>query len=113
MTSIGGKAQEIIGARLLEHEKLVHRVMGSKRLLKAIEEAAGMISLTLASGGKVMFCGNGGSAADAQHWAAEIVGRFQLQIKGGQQRCGALVKLAQRFFQSVAHFRVVNVDRLP
>lgn len=45
--------------------------MGSKRLLKAIEEAAGLISLTLASGGKVMFCGNGGSAADAQHWAAE------------------------------------------
>jgi hypothetical protein len=28
---------------------------------------------------------------------AEIVGRFQLQIKGGQQRCCALVKLAQRF----------------
>ena len=58
MTSIGGKAQELIGARLLEHEKLVHKVMGSKRLLKAIEEAAGLISLTLASGGKVMFCGN-------------------------------------------------------
>ena len=55
MTSIGGKAQELIGARLLEHEKLVHKVMGSKRLLKAIEEAAGMISLTLASGGKEMF----------------------------------------------------------
>ena len=65
MTSIGGKAQELIGARLLEHEKLVHKVMGSKRLLKAIEEAVGLISLTLASGGKVMFCGNGGSAADA------------------------------------------------
>ena len=82
MTSIGGKAQELIGARLLEHEKLVHKVMGSKRLLKAIEEAAGMISLTLASGGKVMFCGNGGSAADAQHWAAEIVGRFQKERPG-------------------------------
>ena len=82
MTSIGGKAQELIGARLLEHEKLVHKVMGSKRLLKAIEEAVGLISLTLASGGKVMFCGNGGSAADAQHWAAEIVGRFQKERPG-------------------------------
>ena len=82
MTSIGGKAQELIGARLLEHEKLVHKVMGSKRLLKAIEEAAGLISLNLASGGKVMFCGNGGSAADAQHWAAEIVGRFQKERPG-------------------------------
>ena len=75
MTSIGGKAQELIGARLLEHEKLVHKVMGSKRLLKAIEEAVGLISLTLASGGKVMFCGNGGSAA-------EIVGRFQKERPG-------------------------------
>ena len=82
MTSIGGKVQETINARLLEHEKLVHKVMGSKRLLKAVEEAAGMISLTLASGGKVMFCGNGGSAADAQHWAAEIVGRFQKERPG-------------------------------
>ena len=52
MTSIGGKVQETISARLLEHEKLVHKVMGSKRLLKAVEEAAGMISLTLASGGR-------------------------------------------------------------
>lgn len=82
MTSIGGKVQETISARLLEHEKLVHKVMGSKRLLKAVEEATGMISLTLASGGKVMFCGNGGSAADAQHWAAEIVGRFQKERPG-------------------------------
>ncbi len=82
MTSIGGKVQETISARLLEHEKLVHKVMGSKRLLKAVEEAAGMLSLTLASGGKVMFCGNGGSAAEAQHWAAEIVGRFQKERPG-------------------------------
>lgn len=82
MTSLDGKAQETISARLLEHEKLVHKVMGSKRLLKAVEEAAGMISLTLASGSKVMFCGNGGSAADAQHWAAEIVGRFQKERPG-------------------------------
>ena len=29
-----------------------------------------------------MFCGNGGSAADAQHWAAEIVGRFQKERPG-------------------------------
>ena len=31
---------------------------------------------TLRSGGKILVCGNGGSAADAQHFAAEIVGRF-------------------------------------
>ncbi|BDO04555.1 hypothetical protein KAM622c_41420 [Klebsiella quasipneumoniae subsp. quasipneumoniae] len=44
---------------------------------------------------------------------AEIVGRFQLQIKGGQQRRLLDEWDAQRFFQSVALVAGVNVDRLP
>jgi D-sedoheptulose 7-phosphate isomerase len=41
--------------------------------------AGGVIAMTdcLRSGGKVMACGNGGSAADAQHFAAELIGRFE------------------------------------
>lgn len=35
----------------------------------------------LRSGGKVMFCGNGGSAADSQHLAAEFVGRYKMERK--------------------------------
>lgn len=38
--------------------------------------AARMMERSLRAGGKVMFCGNGGSAADAQHLAAELMGRF-------------------------------------
>jgi D-sedoheptulose 7-phosphate isomerase len=38
--------------------------------------AARMIERCLRNGGKVMFCGNGGSAADAQHLSAELMGRF-------------------------------------
>jgi D-sedoheptulose 7-phosphate isomerase len=38
--------------------------------------AARIIERCLRAGGKVMFCGNGGSAADAQHLAAELMGRF-------------------------------------
>lgn len=41
-----------------------------------IEQAAMMMVETLRQGGKVHFCGNGGSAADAQHLAAELSGRF-------------------------------------
>ena len=41
-----------------------------------IAEAASVISGCLASGGRVLACGNGGSAADAQHFAAELAGRF-------------------------------------
>ncbi len=41
-----------------------------------VEKAANMLIDTFQSGGKVLFCGNGGSAADAQHLAAELSGRF-------------------------------------
>ncbi len=82
MTFTDGKAEELIDARLLEHEKLIHKVMGSKRLKKAMVEATGLMVMTLLSGGKILLCGNGGSAADAQHWAAELVGRFQKERKG-------------------------------
>lgn len=41
-----------------------------------IEHAAQMCIASLRSGGKVIFCGNGGSAADSQHLAAELMGRF-------------------------------------
>ena len=45
----------------------------------AIERAARTVADALAGGGQVLFCGNGGSAADAQHLAAELVGRLQLE----------------------------------
>ncbi len=45
----------------------------------AVAELAVMVVETLASGGRLLFCGNGGSAADAQHLAAEYVVRFGRQ----------------------------------
>lgn len=44
---------------------------------KTIEKIAYLFKSTLRSQGKVIFCGNGGSAADSQHLAAEFVGRFR------------------------------------
>lgn len=44
----------------------------------AIVQAAEALAEALAHGGKVLVCGNGGSAADAQHLAAELVNRFRL-----------------------------------
>ncbi|WP_457640716.1 D-sedoheptulose 7-phosphate isomerase [Persephonella sp.] len=41
-----------------------------------------LIAKRLKKGNKVLICGNGGSAADAQHFAAEIVGRFEAERKG-------------------------------
>lgn len=43
-----------------------------------IERVARVCTDTLRAGNKIMFCGNGGSAADSQHLAAELVGRYKL-----------------------------------
>ncbi len=43
-----------------------------------IEQVARICTDTLRAGNKIMFCGNGGSAADSQHLAAELVGRYKL-----------------------------------
>ncbi len=46
-------------------------------LSKPIADAVQALLTCVTSGGKVLICGNGGSAADAQHFAAEFVGRFE------------------------------------
>lgn len=48
----------------------------SEALKPGVMEAAAAVIQSLQTGGKVLFCGNGGSAADAQHLAAEFEGRF-------------------------------------
>jgi len=58
---------------LQEHLELFNRLSG---LADDVARAAALISGVLSKGNKVMFCGNGGSAADSQHLAAEFVGRF-------------------------------------
>lgn len=47
--------------------------------LERIIEAAGMLATAIVSGHKILIFGNGGSAADAQHLAAEFVNRFQIE----------------------------------
>jgi D-sedoheptulose 7-phosphate isomerase len=48
----------------------------------SVLEAGRMLVTALSSGGKVLVFGNGGSAADAQHFAAELVGRYQRDRRG-------------------------------
>jgi D-sedoheptulose 7-phosphate isomerase len=53
-----------------------NKILENAALLSVIEEAAEEIISSLRKDGKILFCGNGGSAADAQHLAAELSGRF-------------------------------------
>ena len=86
--------KEIRGPRDVEGlEKAVAAVFGraaevarelaaSDELRRKIAEAAKLIIEGLDAGGQVLLCGNGGSAADCQHVAGELAGRFLLQRKG-------------------------------
>ena len=52
------------------------QILSDETFIGAIEQAASLCIRSFQAGGKVLFCGNGGSAADAQHIAAELSGRF-------------------------------------
>ncbi|HEU0064562.1 MAG TPA: D-sedoheptulose 7-phosphate isomerase [Flavisolibacter sp.] len=64
--------KSLIKASIEVKEKLLE----NKDLLKTISQCVEVISNTLKKSGRIYFCGNGGSAADAQHLAAEFSGRF-------------------------------------
>jgi D-sedoheptulose 7-phosphate isomerase len=53
------------------------KLAAAKKLSAPIARASLLMAETLRAGGKVLACGNGGSAADAQHFAAELVNRFE------------------------------------
>ena len=57
------------------------RILADENLLKTIEGIVTLVSSAFRNGNRVYFCGNGGSAADAQHLAAEFSGRFYTDRK--------------------------------
>jgi D-sedoheptulose 7-phosphate isomerase len=61
-------------AQQLDEHRALFAVLD--KLSPAVELAAQALARCLSDGGKLMFCGNGGSAADSQHLAAEFTGRF-------------------------------------
>ena len=72
--------QSIIKQELNEHLITLDATM--KSIGSALEVAANICIDSLKQGGKILIFGNGGSAADAQHIAAELVGRYKLERKG-------------------------------
>lgn len=71
--------KELICKRIEESILLKKRVMEDQQLLTNIELTAMKIIEAYQNGGKVIVVGNGGSAADAQHIVAELVGRFVIE----------------------------------
>lgn len=70
-------SRERIRQRLQESIATKQRIYEDAQLLDRAVQVADALTATYRSGGKLLLCGNGGSAADAQHIAAEFVGRFE------------------------------------
>ena len=68
---------QLLTKSLREHLQTVQSLLETK--LQDIQRAGDLICSTLTKGNKILICGNGGSAADAQHIAAELVGRYEQQ----------------------------------
>ncbi|AEE15423.1 Phosphoheptose isomerase [Thermodesulfobium narugense DSM 14796] len=64
-----------------ESLELKNRLLSDDKFLETVKMSVKVISAALRSGKKLLIAGNGGSAADSQHIAAEFVGRFLLERK--------------------------------
>lgn len=64
---------------LAEHNQAVAFI---EKLQDSMAAAVSLLQITLANQGRIFICGNGGSAADAQHFAAELTGRFEKERPG-------------------------------
>jgi D-sedoheptulose 7-phosphate isomerase len=79
-TPPGSDELATLGAAITMHGRLLGRALSALASDPApIAAAAAVMAATLENGGKILVAGNGGSAAEAQHLAAELVGRFRLE----------------------------------
>ena len=76
------QTKDLIGTHLKQSLAALERATQDATLLGAARKIAAVISAALRSGNKLLIIGNGGSAADAQHIAAEIVGRYKQDRPG-------------------------------
>jgi D-sedoheptulose 7-phosphate isomerase len=69
----------MINQRIIEHfhESADLKMQAASVLARPIAQAVELMFTALSNGNKILACGNGGSAADCQHFAAELVGRFE------------------------------------
>ncbi len=71
-------------SRISQHftDSVQTKLDAAELLAAPLSKAAELLVTVLVGNGKILACGNGGSAADAQHFAAELVGRFERERQG-------------------------------
>ena len=73
---------DLLKTRISEHIMCVGNMLADPYFQATVNDASAILSKALKRGGKILICGNGGSAADAQHMAAEFVGKY-LKVRKG------------------------------
>jgi D-sedoheptulose 7-phosphate isomerase len=70
--------------RIRKHfeDSIAVKQRAAAELAPSIAAAADLMTSTLRAGGKILSCGNGGSAGDAQHFSAELLNRFEMERPG-------------------------------
>jgi len=69
--------RNVIDRFLYASHDVIEAAIGDQAFIQAIEDSARVIAESLRNSGQILIAGNGGSAAQAQHFAAELVGRFE------------------------------------
>lgn len=72
---------DLIKTRIEHSIDVKQKILNDEKIICKISNIADVIVNALTNGGKLILCGNGGSASDALHFAGEIVGRFQKERK--------------------------------
>ncbi len=72
--------KDMIKVEFEAHQKTIEATI--EKLIPDVEAASKMLIDTLKNGNKILLCGNGGSASDAQHIAAELTGRYKSERRG-------------------------------
>lgn len=108
------RIKEIISASIAVKQQ----VLADEALLQQICDAVQAVTDAFRNGNKVLFCGNGGSAADAQHLAAEFSGRFYKDRKAlpaEALHCNTsyLTAVANDYSYNVIYSRIVEGTGLP
>lgn len=108
------RVKEIISASIETKQK----VLADEKMLQTICDAVNAIADVFKDGKKVLFCGNGGSAADAQHLAAEFSGRFykdRAALPSEALHCNTsyLTAVANDYSYDVIYSRIIEGTGLP
>lgn len=79
MSKVDAVTVDVLRDRLRESIALSEQLLADEAVAASVDAIAQAIVDSIRAGGKVLLCGNGGSAAEAEHLAAELIGRFCLE----------------------------------